>query len=114
MANYPVTRDLTVYSNERLYHIWQWKPGGVAVDFGGYTFACQVRADKNDRTSTVQADWDLKVTGDASGNLTLEVDQTTIVGYTWTVGWYDIVVTDASSNPLTLIAGSVSILEGMA
>lgn len=113
MANYPITRNLVVYSNERAFHIWQWKPSGVAVDWTSYTFAMKIRADQTDRASTEQADWGQYLSGDSSGNLTLNVPLAVVEAETWTTGWYDIVVTDPSSLPLTFIRGSVNIAEGM-
>lgn len=113
MSSYPVERNLVFYSNERGYHLWQWLPSGIAVNWSGYTFALKIRKDQKNRNSAELADWGQYLSGDTSGNLTLNVPLAVIQAQTWTLGWYDVVVTDGSSNPLTFVRGSITIAEGM-
>lgn len=122
---YPIKRNLEFHSNERIYKVWQWKPGGVAQDFTGWTKSSKVREDPNNKASAELDDWaefiTLNVDEDgnaADGYIILDVPVATVAAYAWTkgVGFYDIVLTSPApdSDPLTWCKGSIKIKAGMA
>jgi len=121
--NYPVERHFKVRSNERLWYVAKWSPGEVDQAFAGWTAELKVRADKNDRDSTLLATWDAYVTlGEdpdgtpTDGYVILEVPVAVIEAYDWAggIGWFDLLLIDPAGAPLNWIAGSVTIIEGMA
>lgn len=120
---YPIKRNLEFHSNERIYKVWQWKPGQIAVDFTNWTKASKVREDPKNKASTELDDWaeyiTLNVDPDgnaANGYIILDVPLAVVEAYVWTkgIGYYDIVLTNPAGEPLNWCKGSIRLPDGMA
>jgi hypothetical protein len=83
---------------------------GEPRDLTGFTGAMQIRASKDDPTSTLLASGTVTIDAD-DGTATVTIGDTSAM--TWIAGYYDVVITDGDGPPERILEGRATLRQGV-
>jgi hypothetical protein len=83
---------------------------GEPRDLTGFTGGMQIRASRDDPTSTLLAEGDVEVDADL-GLVVVTIGDTSAM--TWIAGYYDVVITDGDGPPERIVEGRAVLRQGV-
>jgi len=105
----PVQHDITIRKGRDFSEYFGLRnDDDTPMDLTGYTVKAQIRASR-DTTSTLIADFTVRIDDPTTGDIYLELTDTVTAGLTATRAYYDLLLTDPSGIDETYVEGAVTV-----